>query len=210
MNYCKRLAVFIVLFIYEKNFAQTPLPVLPNIQAAYTKGTRSTDGKPGQNYWQNKAYYNIDVHFNPDNRKVSGTVEIQYFNNSPDTLNEIWFKLYPNLYKRGSIQLQKIDSSDLTDGVQIESIKINGQDSNVQKPNIDGTNMTLQVDPLLPKQNIFFTITYSYTLNKTSHIRTGEIEPGAYFIAYFFPRIAVYDDLDGWNKFPYNGTQEFY
>src|ERR1043165_9816768 len=41
-------------------------------------------------------------------------------------------------------------------------------------------------------------------------MRTGEIEPGAAFIAYFFPRIAVYDDIDGWNIIPYTGTQEFY
>jgi len=52
--------------------------------------------------------------------------------------------------------------------------------------------------------------TYAYTLNKGSHQRTGEIEPGADFVAYFFPRIAVYDDLDGWNKVPYTGDQEFY
>ncbi|MBS1917966.1 MAG: M1 family metallopeptidase [Bacteroidetes bacterium] len=210
MNYCKRIVVLIFLFLSEKNLSQIQLPVSSNIQSSYAKGTRSPDGKPGKNYWQNKAYYNIAVNFNPDNRKLSGTVEIQYFNNSPDTLKEIWFKLYPNLYKKGSIQLQKIDSSDLTDGVRIENIKINGQDSNVNKPVIDGTNMALPVDPILPKQITFFTITYSYTLNKTSHIRTGEIEPGADFVAYFFPRVAVYDDVDGWNKFPYNGTQEFY
>jgi hypothetical protein len=210
MNHYKKLAALFFLFLTEKNFAQIQLPVAADIQSAYEKGTRSTDGKPGKNYWQNKAYYNIAVNFNPDDRKVSGTVEIQYFNNSPDTLNEIWFKLYPNLYKKGSVQSQKIDPSDLTDGVQVENIKINGQDSNVQKPVIDGTNMVLQVNPVLPKQHIFFNITYSYTLNKTSHIRTGEIEPGADFIAYFFPRVAVYDDVDGWNKFPYNGSQEFY
>ncbi|RYZ28283.1 MAG: peptidase [Chitinophagaceae bacterium] len=55
-----------------------------------------------------------------------------------------------------------------------------------------------------------FRISYHYTLNKTSHVRTGEIEPGAHFIAYFFPRIAVYDDIDGWNRIPYNGKLEFY
>src|SRR5204862_3371696 len=52
--------------------------------------------------------------------------------------------------------------------------------------------------------------TWSYTLNTTPALRTGEIEPGADFVAYFFPRIAVYDDIDGWNTYQYNGTQEFY
>src|SRR5947207_10596805 len=70
--------------------------------------------------------------------------------------------------------------------------------------------MSVRTKPLLPKQTFKFKISYSYTLNKKSHIRTGEVEDGAYFIAYFFPRIAVYDDIDGWNLNPYLGTQEFY
>ncbi|MEJ7663731.1 MAG: hypothetical protein WKG07_31455 [Hymenobacter sp.] len=49
-------------------------------------------------------------------------------------------------------------------------------------------------------------VTYSYILNKGSHQRTGEVAPGAAFVAYFFPRIAVYDDIDGWNRWPYTGV----
>ncbi|MES1224527.1 MAG: peptidase, partial [Bacteroidota bacterium] len=210
MKYYKRLVVLVFLFLSKKNFSQIQLPVSANVQAAYAKGTRSADGKPGKNYWQNKANYNIAVNFNPVDLLLSGTVEIQYFNNSPDTLHEIWFKLYPNLYKKGSYHSEKIDSADISDGVNIESVSINGQDSSTVTPIIDGTNMTVPVQPVLPKQMITFKIGYSYTLNKGSHIRTGEIEPGADFVAYFFPRIAVYDDIDGWNKFQYNGLQEFY
>src|SRR5947207_8698047 len=70
--------------------------------------------------------------------------------------------------------------------------------------------MSVRTKPLLPKQTFKFKISYSYTLNKKSHIRTGEVEDGTYFIAYFFPRIAVYDDIDGWNMNPYLGPQEFY
>ena len=58
--------------------------------------------------------------------------------------------------------------------------------------------------------HVHFDISYAYTLNKTSHIRTGQVDTGAFFIAYFFPRVAVYDDIDGWNKNPYRGTEEFY
>src|SRR5438477_9535367 len=70
--------------------------------------------------------------------------------------------------------------------------------------------MICDSDPLLPGKSIQLNITYTYTLNKDSHIRTGEIDPGSDFVAYFFPRIAVYDDIDGWNKYPYNGAEEFY
>jgi hypothetical protein len=70
--------------------------------------------------------------------------------------------------------------------------------------------MTVKIPTLNSKQKIHFDITYTYTLNKTSHIRTGQVDSGAFFIAYFFPRIAVYDDIDGWNLHKYQGLQEFY
>ncbi|RYF82833.1 MAG: peptidase, partial [Chitinophagaceae bacterium] len=71
-------------------------------------------------------------------------------------------------------------------------------------------NMTVNRQSVAAGKNIQFRIAYHYTLNKGSHVRTGEVEPNAHFIAYFFPRIAVYDDIDGWNRFPYNGRLEFY
>ena len=146
-------------------FAQKDLFVPVNIEAAYKKETRSADGRPGKNYWQNKANYTLTINFNPVDRLLSGIDEIQYFNNSPDTLNEIWFKLYPNIFQKGSSRMLKIDPSDITDGVNIENIKINAGDSVRGKIVINGTNMTVPIKPLLPNQGIVFTINYSYTLN---------------------------------------------
>jgi hypothetical protein len=88
--------------------------------------------------------------------------------------------------------------------------KISVSKSPVITYSFDGTNMTVTIPPLLPKDSIIFNIGFHYTLNKGSHIRTGRIEENAAFVAYFFPRIAVYDDIDGWNKNQYLGTQEFY
>jgi hypothetical protein len=158
VNYCKKILLFSFLFIINKTNAQTELNVPVNIQQAYKNETRSADGRPGKNYWQNKANYTLNINFNPENRLISGTDEIQYFNNSNDTLKEIWFKLYPNIYKKGSIRMQKINADDLTDGVNIESMKINGYDSNEIKYFIDGTNMIVRIKPLMPKQSIIFTI----------------------------------------------------
>jgi hypothetical protein len=181
-----------------------------NIQATYQKGTRSIDGKPGKNYWQNTATYKLNVSFAPDTRLISGVVDINYINNSPDTLKQVWFKLYPNLYKKGMPRQSKISSEDLTDGVSIDSMWVNDKLTNNKAYTIDGTNMILNRQSVAHGQAIKFQVRYHYTLNKGSHIRTGEIDPNADFIAYFFPRIAVYDDIDGWNRYPYNGTQEFY
>ena len=188
--------------------AQVKLPVAPVFQNTYLKETRSVSGKPGKKYWQNSSKYDLKVDFDPTTRVLKGKVDVVYSNNSPDSLKEIWFKLYPNLYKKGTPRKSKIAESDLGEGVIIESLAANGKQINDYK--IDGTNMTVALPTVLPGKTVSFSIQYHYTLNKGSHIRTGQVDEGSHFVAYFFPRIAVYDDVDGWNKFPYTGTEEFY
>jgi peptidase M1-like protein len=205
----KNFSLLLLFFITVNGYAQQiPLPV--NIQPAYDKQSRTKDGKPGKNYWQNAAVYDLKINFDPVTRVINGSEEIDYTNNSPDTLRNILFKLYPNLYKRGTLRLMSVKEEDLTDGVNISSMKFNNTNVEQGKIRIDGTNMTVTGTTAAPRQTVHFSISWSYTLNKGSHIRTGEIDPGADFVAYFFPRIAVYDDIDGWNRYPYNGRQEFY
>src|SRR6218665_723666 len=190
------------------NSQSLPAPV--EIQATYTKGTRSETGRPGSKYWQNTADYNLDIHFDPATRLLSGAVDIVYYNNSPDTLKQIWLKLYPNVYKKGSPRSFTVKPEDESEGVIIDSLWIDGVNAPASKMNINATNAILGRQALASGRQIRFRTAYHYTLNKTSHNRTGEIEPNAAFVAYFFPRVAVYDDIDGWNTYPYTGAQEFY
>ena len=203
--------LFLILQLNTLITAQTALPIARNLQATYEKGTRSLDGQVGKNYWQNFATYEIQAQFEPVRRILKGTETIVYTNNSPDTLKEILFKLYPNLYKKGSPRDRGIDDADATEGVFIQALMLDNDAQNVAQLKINATNMSVPLSKrLAPKQSIRINIAYSYTLNKGSHNRTGEVEDGAYFVAYFFPRIAVYDDIDGWNRKPYLGSQEFY
>ncbi|MBG8554914.1 M1 family metallopeptidase [Hymenobacter guriensis] len=191
--------------------AQQPLPVPRNLQATYAKGTRAENGQPGPNYWQNSADYTLKVSFDPTSRRVAGTAQISYHNQSPDSLRQLLFKIYPNYYQQGAPRAGRISPEDLTEGMKIEALSINGQAVDVAKLRPDATNMFVPMPRTLgAKQTVQISVTYSYTLNKGSHMRTGEIEPGADFVAYFFPRVAVYDDIDGWNRHPYIGSQEFY
>ncbi|TYZ10891.1 M1 family metallopeptidase [Hymenobacter lutimineralis] len=191
--------------------AQQPLPVPRNLQATYAKGTRAENGQPGPNYWQNSADYTLKVNFDPASRRVAGTAQIAYHNQSPDSLRQLLFKIYPNYYQQGAPRAGRISPEDLTEGMKIEALSINGQAVDVAKLQPDATNMFVPLPRTLgAKQTAQISVTYSYTLNKGSHMRTGEIEPGADFVAYFFPRVAVYDDIDGWNRHPYIGSQEFY
>lgn len=186
------------------------LPVPAEIQAAYAKGTRAVSGKPGARYWQNTANYDLKVNFNPASRELKGVVEVVYYNNSPDTLKQLWFKLYPNLYKKGVERKTKFNERDLNEGVSILSMQADGRQLDQQAMTIEGTNMQAAIAALAPGKNIKLKIEYKYDLNKGSHMRTGQVDEGSHFVAYFFPRVAVYDDIDGWNKFPYTGEVEFY
>jgi hypothetical protein len=195
--------------------AQTSLPIPLNIRQAIDKGSRTITGQPGPRYWQNHADYTIRVHFDPPTRLVSGSESIVYTNNSPDTLHQLLFKLYPNLYKKGVTRMMPIRPEDLTDGVVISNMVIGGQAADAARNNrrrrgADGTDLPVPIPMLVPGQSTTVSLDFAYTLNKTSHIRTGQIDSGAFFVAYFFPRIAVYDDIDGWNRIPYLGPQEFY
>src|SRR4051812_39074710 len=78
------------------------LPVPRNIGEAYQKEYRSHDGKPGKNYWQNTADYDVAAIYNPADLLLKGAETVSYTNNSPDTLFEIVFKLYPNIFKKGA------------------------------------------------------------------------------------------------------------
>lgn len=204
--------IFPVFFfcLAESGTAQVTLPVPRNIRAAIDRGTRTATGAPGARYWQNGADYSIQVRFDPRTRLVSGREYIAYRNNSPDTLRQLILKLYPNLYKKGAARMQTIEPGDLTDGVSVSNIGIEGKPAAGAPTGARGTDMGLRVPSTGPGQVLHVSLDFAYTLNKTSHIRTGEVDSGAFFIAYFFPRIAVYDDIDGWNRNPYLGHLEFY
>lgn len=207
-----RTIVFALLstLSYGAVYAQGTLPVPRNIQAAIDKGTRTATGAPGSKYWQNRADYSIQVHFDPRTRLVNGRESIVYTNSSPDTLRQLLFKLYPNLYKKGAARNQAVKAEDLTDGVAVSNIDIEGQPVSNAPKGANGTDMGLRTPAIAPGQALHVSLEFAYTLNKTSHIRTGQVDSGAFFIAYFFPRIAVYDDIDGWNRNPYLGDLEFY
>ena len=191
-------------------FSQQNLPVPLNIQRTYQEHTRTQDGKPGEKYWQNTADYFLDIHFDPVSLELDGTDSIIYTNNSPDTLHRLWFKLYPNFYKKGSPRDTQILPGDVSDGVRITSMELNGIIYDSSSYKVNGTNMVVSIPDLNPKKVLKCRISYSYILNRHSHQRTGQVDEGSDFVAYFFPRIAVYDDLDGWNQYPYLGSQEFY
>ncbi len=123
---------FFVLFVFLCTSilltAQTSLFVARNFQKPYEKGTRSWDGKPGANYWQNRANYVIKASLEPKTRRLSGEETIQYINNSPESLGLIRLKLQHDRYRKGAQRAYDVTASDVSDeGTRIEALTYNGQ-----------------------------------------------------------------------------------
>ena len=196
-------------------FAQSGYYMPINFQKAYSNNTRSYDGQLGKDYWQNKADYDIKVNFDPSSRKLSGNENIEYINNSPDTLKKLIFNLFPDIYKKGNRRDFDIDPDDESGGVTITNLILNGNKINYNADNknlfFNHTSFTIYLDDfVLPGDKINLKVEWNYVENKDSHIRSGEVDSTSFFIAYFFPRLAVYDDINGWNNFNYTGDAEFY
>ncbi len=212
----KCILIFIsTTFLFINFIHAQQLFTTTNVQNAYKKETRTSTGKPGKNYWQNKGNYTIHVNFNPSENLLRGDELITYYNNSPDTLKELIIRLYPDLYKKGVNRLSNINEKDLNDGVSIDSFQIGNESiGNFSNPNKAFHKNTILIvksnDFILPHSKIELNISWHYKVNTGSQVRTGMVDSGSYFIAYFFPRVSVYDDIDGWDDWSYNGTQEFY
>lgn len=181
-----------------------------DIKKAYEKGTRSADGKPGKNYWQNTARYNIAITVLPPDRTIKGTEQITYFNNSPDTLKQLNMKLILNIHRAGATRFRNTTPDYITPGMQVDSIFVNGERKKWDNAKALGTNEYVKLSaPLLPHDSLKLNITWHYEVSLKSE-REGLIDPTTFYIGYFYPRVSVYDDYNGWDRLEFNDRQEFY
>jgi hypothetical protein len=168
------------------------------------------DGRPGKNYWQNYARYDINITAMPPDRNIKGTETITYINNSPDTLRNTNFKLFLNVHKAGAPRDFGAPPDYLTTGVQIDDWKMNSEKVQVRTDPFVFTNLPVRLPkPLLPHDSVQFSIEWHYQISLRSG-REGMIDSTTYFLAYFYPRVAVYDDYNGWDQMPFVDSKEFY
>ena len=178
---------------------------------------RSGNGLPGPDYWQNRADYSVRATLDPRAKTISGSVDIRYTNNSPDTLDVLWLQLDQNLYRvasRGGLALGGVPRGS-TEGMALEavSVEVDGRVTAVQPLIADARAQLRLTQPLPPGGKAIVRIRYRYVVpaeafgGRTGWLtaKTGDI----FSIAQWYPRMAVYDDLRGWDTLPYL-AQEFY
>lgn len=185
------------------------------VQKAYENGTRSFDGNPGGDYWQNRADYEIEVSIDPWKKEVNGSLLVNYFNESPDTLTKIVMRLYQDFYKKGNNRDFQISTEAVHDGVDIKRVSVRGNElvtsEGTQNISRSGTNMHISLDePLNPGEEIAIEVGWSFIIPTKSTVRLGAYSDTSMFVAYWYPQVAVYDDVDGWDEGSYTGLTEMY
>ncbi len=211
--YLKSKIVCAILFLFSSHSAaQFDLYIARNIQKAFDNGTRSYNGKPGKNYWQNSSDYNIKVNIDLENHLLTGTEKIKYYNNSPDTLKTIVIRLYQNILKKGAMRDFTVpDPEAVNDGVKISKIKINNVVPKDNAVSINSTLMTIKLSNYIePKSESNLEFEWSFPIQDKVQIRMGGYDSTSYLIGYWYPQISVYDDIDGWDTYQYAGIREFY
>ena len=186
---------------------------------------REGSGRPGPTYWQQRADYTIAVSLDTATHTIAGRETIRYTNRSPDTLRYLWLQLDQNLFRddsRGAL-LNPPDARFAARGFhggfvldRVESVRPSGRQTvrRSLKTIEDGTVMRVELDrPLPPRGVTSLEIGYSFQVPEHGADRMGREqfpEGWLYEIAQWYPRLAVYDDVRGWNTEQYLGQGEFY
>ena len=175
---------------------------------------RTASGEPGPDYWQQRADYTISATLDTAQRSVTGSVAIRYVNNSPDTLRFVWVQVDQNLYRPGSTGsvINPADSRwgarNFQGGYAIEKLTVDGKPA---QSRVDDTMMRVDLDTPIGPRGGTATIAMNFIFRVPDHgsDRMGR-DSTLYEIAQWYPRMAVFDDVRGWNTDPYLGQGEFY
>lgn len=204
--------------------------VTPNNQPEYDpimyrQGSvyRSASGKPGPEYWQNEADYKIDAMLDDAKQTITGKVTITYHNNSPEALEYIWLYVEQNRFtetSRGTLTTPVMGnrySGDTDGGYTVSSVqaKVGKRGKASNKYLIDDTRMQVYFNEPIPAEKGVATISmnFAFKIPEAGMDRMGRLETDngiIYSIAQWYPRVAVFDDVKGWNTEPYLGAGEFY
>ena len=218
------------------------IPITNSIRRAYAAGTRDSTGRPGRNYWQIRTDYTISARLDATTSRLTGRETVVLNNNSPDSLGQIQLRLDPNIFLGNTPQAATWVPSEVTDGMVITRMTVNGIPVVLQTPGASGdgaraaqaaaaaqnaqvpsqptmlngrtTNARINLPTKLPPHSrATLEIEWNHKLPGgpgVGHRMTQRWADTLYQPTQWYPRVAVYDDLRGWDTELYLGPSEFY
>ncbi len=216
----------------SKRSIRLDVPMTNSIRKAFTAGTRDFSGKPGPNYWQLETDYLIKASLDPGTQIITGSEKISVHNNSKDDLRSIVLRLDHNIF-RPEAQRGSSVPAEATDGMVLTSVKVAGQAVDLTaaptfnrgnnntpptKMTITGLTQTIAsislVDPIKAGATVELEIEWHTKLPGGTigrgHRMTQRFDNKLFQPTQWYPRLAKYDDLRGWETSPYLGPSEFY
>ena len=189
------------------------LPANEAFNRAVSRGTRTTTGAPGPRYWQQWTDYRIEAELNPISKRLTGRGSLTYHNRSPDALSEVYVQLLHNLFAPGARHNTDVPWS--VEGIELNRVAAQGQElKQTEKEDVgyqvNGTIMRIRLPRPIPSGgSAALEFAWRLRVPPDGAPRGGQ-DGEAYFISYWYPQMAVYDDVNGWQIDQYLGNAEFY
>jgi hypothetical protein len=205
------------------------------IRRSFAAGVRDSSGRPGRNYWQLRTDYTINVRLDPSTQRLTGTETVAIRNNSPDTLHQIGMRLDMNHFLFNVPRAAPWVPSELTDGMVITRMSVNGEEVNLSgpapqgrgggrgatppsTPSITGLRSTVArvnlSKPIPPGATATLAVDWNHKIpgatGNFAHRMSQRWGDTLFQPTQWYPRVAVYDDLRGWDPELYLGPSEFY
>jgi len=207
------------------------VPMTNAIRKAFDAGTRDRTGRPGASYWQLQTDYTISVRLDPATQTLTGTETIALKNNSPDPLPQIVLRLDHNIFRPRVPFASSWVPGEITDGMVLTKLAVNGEAADLtaapttgragtagsgrlSASSLDKTVATINLpSPIQPKGQATLEIAWRTKLPSSpgsGHRMVQRFDDTLFQPTQWFPRVAVYDDLRGWDRNLYLGPSEFY
>ncbi len=188
------------------------IPLPTGVKRALMQGTRDSSGAPGRNYWQLRVDYTIRARIDTTTSVLSGSERVLVHNASPDSLTAIALRLDANIFRGPAPHAAPWMIAEVTDGVMVTRLLVNGQEVELQNP-----TSTLATIPLpraaQPGERVTLDIDWHHKLPGgpgVGHRMTQRWADSLYQPTQWYPRVAMYDDLRGWDRELYLGPSEFF
>jgi len=186
-----------------------PYPVVPpaEFQRAVRRGTRTNTGIPGPRYWQQWTDYTLRASLDPVRKRVEGEARIVYHNHSPDTLSQLVLQLEQNLHAPGAV---RNEPNEVTGGIELR--RVTDGSGKALRNLVDGTVLLVQPQtPVAPGESTTLSISWGFVVPRQgAGGRMGWNGEDLFHIAYWYPQMAVYDDVGGWHIDQFLSQAEFY
>jgi hypothetical protein len=215
------------------------IPLTNAIRRAFAAGTRDSTGRPGRAYWQLRTDYTIRASLDPATQRITGRETVVIHNASPDSLGSIVLRLDPNLFLGNTPQAASWVPSEITDGMVITRLAVDGRAADLAQappptgqgaraiaaaaaqPNAPLTVAGLRTTvarvtlptKIAPGARATLDVEWNHKLPGgpgVGHRMTQRWADSLFQPTQWYPRVAVYDDLRGWDTELYLGPSEFY